>query len=91
MNSIEDTPTFTRIEPICPHDDCDSHLGIGKPVYAGEHTDIVYADVWCLNDECPFTACAQFALVDLLHGDSNSQASLVQAGQIEPIEARYQW
>ncbi|WP_408960758.1 hypothetical protein [Natrinema sp. 74] len=48
---MKDTPTFTRIEPICSRDDCDSHLGIGKPVYAGEQTDIAYADVWCLDEE----------------------------------------
>ena len=41
----EDNPTFTRIEPSCPRDDCESRLGIGKPIYAEEHTDIVYADV----------------------------------------------
>ena len=87
---MEDTPTFTRIEPICPRDDCDSHLGIGEPVYAGEQTDIAYADVWCLDEECSFTACAQFALVDLLHKDAGSETSLVHAGEIEPIEARYQ-
>lgn len=90
MNSMEDTPTFTRIEPVCPRDDCDSQLGIGKPVYAGENSDIAYADVWCSNKECSFTACAQFALVDLLHGEPDPQASLVHAGQIEPREARYQ-
>jgi hypothetical protein len=87
---MEDIPTFTRIEPICPRDDCDSQLGIGKLVYAGEQTDIAYADVWCLNEECSFTACAQFALVDLLHEETDSQTSLVHAGEIEPLEARYQ-
>ena len=87
---MDDTPTFMRIEPICPRNDCDSHLGIGKPVYAGEQTDIAYADVWCSNKECSFTACAQFALVDLLHQDADTQESLVKAGQIEPLEARYQ-
>jgi len=87
----EDTPTFTRIEPSCPRDDCESRLGIGKPIYAEEHTDIVYADVWCLNDECSFAACAQFALVDLFHENSDSKTSLVEAGEIKPVEARYQY
>ena len=87
----EDNPTFTRIEPSCPRDDCDSRLGIETPVYAEEHTDIVYADVWFLNDECLFTACAQFALVDLLYENSDSKTSLVEAGEIEPLEARYQY
>jgi hypothetical protein len=87
---MEETPTFTRIEPICPRNGCDAHLGIGKPVYAGENTDIAYADVWCQNEECSFTACAQFALVDLLHTDADSPVSLVCTEQIEPREARYQ-
>lgn len=87
----EDNPTFTRIEPSCPRDDCESRLGIGKPIYAEEHTVIVYADVWCLNDECSFTACAQFALVDLLHENSDSKTSFVEAGEIGPLEARYQY
>ena len=87
----EDNPTFTRIEPNCPRDDCESRLGMGKPIYADEHTDIVYADVGCLNDECSFTACAQFALVDLLHEDSDSKTNFVEAGNIEPLEAKYQY
>jgi len=86
---MTDTPTFTRIEPNCPRDDCNSQLGIGNPVYAGEQTDIAYADVWCLDDECSFTACGQFALVDLLTDDGDTQTSLVHAGQIEPRAARY--
>lgn len=89
MNSMGDTLTFTRIEPICPRDDCASQLGIGKPVYAGEQTDIAYADVWCQNEACSFTACAQFALVDLLHEEADSETSLVHAGEIDPLEARY--
>ena len=86
---MEDTPTFTCIEPICPRDDCDSQLGIGKPVYVGEQTDITYTDMWCLDKECSFTACAQFALVDLLHEEADSQTSLVHAGEAEPLETRY--
>lgn len=89
MDSMEDTPTFTRIEPICPRDGRDSQLGIEKPVYAGENTDIAYADVWCSNEECSFTACVQFALVDLLGGETDTQSSLVQTGQIHLMEARY--
>lgn len=87
---MEDSPTFTRIDPNCPCDGCNAHLGIGKPAYAGEQTDIVYADVWCLDEACSFTACAQFALVDLLHEEADSQTSLVHAGEIKPLEARYQ-
>lgn len=78
---MEDAPTFTRIEPICPHDGCDSQIGIGKPVYAGENTDIVYADVWCSNEECSFTACAQFALVDLLDGVADTQSVSCRQGR----------
>lgn len=37
----EDNPTFTRIDPSCPRDDCIFRLGIGKLIYADEHTAIV--------------------------------------------------
>ena len=89
-NAVESSVLTGDITPICPRDDCKSHLGIGKPVYAGEQTDTADADVRCLNEDCSFTACAQFVLVNLLDEEADSQTSLVHAGEIEPLEARYQ-